>query len=104
MRHGPSDAARLRNFDEIIDKVETLLVGDAGLAKSMAGTLLYNELSRRGRFGDLPIPTKIAFRLWLARLLDTVPQSEVLHAATKIRNGLVHGSETGSDWPLISKD
>lgn len=99
---GPSgrDAQRLSAHKATIDKIERLLIKEAGLPKTQAAQFLYHELSISRPEQSLPSPKKIAFRLWLSRLLDDAPQSEVMHVASKVRNKVVHGSRNVSDWPL----
>jgi hypothetical protein len=98
------DAERLEEYSDTISKVESLLVREAGLAKTQAAGLLFNELLKSGvEPVSIPSPQKIAFNLWIARLCDSVPQSKVLHIASRLRNQLVHGKGGGSSWPLTER-
>ena len=97
-------SARESEQRNILDQVENLLLREARLPKSRATHILYSELGKE--FGEeyyLPSPNKIAFRLWLSRLLDQVPPSTVLHVASRLRNSIVHGTKSLSDWPLDTK-
>jgi hypothetical protein len=102
LKRSQVDQDRLKEFSEVIRKIERLLVTDAGLSKSMATKVLYEELHQRFPNKYLATPNKVAFDIWMARTLDDFPASEVLHIATKIRNSNVHGSATSSNWPLGS--
>jgi len=96
------DRERMSDFDLVISNVERGLLNEAGLSKAEATRLLWSELLGRGLDGvNLPSPNKIAFRLWLARVLDVVPESLVTHLASKIRNEILHGHKSPSDWPLM---
>jgi len=96
-------SARDAEHKNIVSKVESLLLGEAGLPKTRASHILHSEiLSELGGSYYLPSPNKVAFRLWLSRLLDQVPPSTVLHVASRLRNSIVHGDKSLSDWPLNS--
>lgn len=79
-------------------KIERLLVRDAGMPRAIAIERLSNEL--RIRFPDLQVPpeSRKGFHLWIRRLAMLVPEKELLHIATNIRNRSVHDSPT--DWRL----
>lgn len=85
---------------EIVERVESLLLGEAHLSVSRAATRLQRSLSADKRFGVRALHSRrpAAFRDWLIELVDKAGPSEVLHHATRIRNEFVHRSE--SDWPL----
>jgi hypothetical protein len=96
-------SARDAEHKNIVAKIENLLVYEANLPKTRASHILYSEIQEE--LGDsyyLPSPNKVAFRLWLSRLLDQVPPSTVLHIASRLRNSIVHGDKSLSDWPLNS--
>lgn len=103
-RQHTSRDPRLDEHGDLIRKLENLLLVEAQLPKVAASQILHVELVKE--FGNryyIPAPNKIAFKLWLARLLDQVPASAALHAASKIRNNIVHGKKSPSDWPLMSE-
>lgn len=79
-------------------KVERLLVFDAGMPRGLAVEQLTSEL--RARFPDLAIPSESrkGFHLWIHRLTAIVPEKELLHIATNMRNRWVHDMPT--DWRL----
>ena len=100
-----ADADRLREHESVISQIESLLLVGAALSKSQSSDLLYSEMIKEyGNTYYIPSPNKIAFRLWIARLLDQVPPSKVMHVASKIRNELVHGRRSVSDWPLLDRN
>ena len=95
---------RFKEHATVISNIEQLLLEAAGMSKAEASKVLYSELVRElGREYYLPTPNKIAFRLWMARLLDQVPAGEVMHIASRIRNEVVHGRRSMSDWPLAAE-
>lgn len=89
------------NRKEMVAKVEQLLLGDTGLPKSVAATMLIEQLVKQGTpRGALPSPQKVAFATWLRQVADRVPESVVLHVATRLRNELAHGQRSRPDWAL----
>ena len=84
---------------EIVEKIEKLLLVEAGLTKTKAIELLARELDREvGSSTPIPDAGRNSFRAWIDRLYREVPSSLLLHVATKIRNELAHAPRT--DWPL----
>jgi len=100
------DRERIEEHDSVIRKVETLLLKEAGMSKTSAIKQIISSIKSDASSANahLPASTKIAFDVWLARLLDEVPPSLVLHHASKIRNAVVHGSMSRSSWPLSHTD
>lgn len=99
------DSQRLREYSNTIQKIIGLLIEQSGLSKTEAARELRSELMRVGMAEvDIPAYRKVAFDLWLARLLDQLSESTVLHVASKVRNDLVHGGRTRSNWPLSEAD
>lgn len=80
------------------ERIEQLLIEEAGLPKMMAVELLARELQRRHPNESLPSESRKGFALWLEKLERVATESELLHIATQIRNKYVH--ETRSDWRL----
>jgi hypothetical protein len=83
---------------EVSEKIERLLIHEAGMPKSIAVSLLSADL--RQRYPDLPFPSESrkGFRTWIDRLGDLLPGKELLHVATSLRNRYVH--ESPPDWRL----
>lgn len=79
-------------------KIERLLIQDAGIPKALAIAQLTEELNRR--FPDAPIPpeSRKGFGAWIRKLAMIIPEKEILHIATNLRNRTVHDSPT--DWRL----
>lgn len=89
------------NRKKIAADVEAVLVDSAGLQKKDAIRILQAELERRyGENSEWPSTNKVAFDLWVSRLVDQISPSELMHIATQVRNDLVHGRRSISDWPL----
>lgn len=88
-----------RNRD-VAREVEGLLTQSAGLTKNEAASILETEFLNLHPDISLPSRNKVALQTWLIRLADVVPPSELLHVSTKIRNQIVHGERTVSDWPI----
>ena len=101
-----SKASKIRppkstNRKKIAANVESILIDSAGLQKKDAIKILKAELERRyGETLDWPSTNKVAFDLWVSRLVDQISPSELMHIATQVRNDLVHGRKSMSDWPL----
>lgn len=96
------DDERLSEHQPLIDNIEKLLLSGAGLTKRQASNILFHEIEKEeGPSVYVPSPNKVAFRLWLARVFDQVAPSRILHIASRIRNEIVHGTKSVSDWPLI---
>jgi hypothetical protein len=93
----PSDAS-LAPTSEVEDKIERLLIHEAGLPRALAVEKLSSAI--RLRFPNLAIPPegRKGFRAWIGRLALLVPEKELLHIATSVRNQSVH--EAPSDWRL----
>ena len=96
-----AEDARIAEHMPMIKSVERLLLQEAGLSKSTATRALISELRNvPTEYGYLSSPAKVSFRSWLARIGEDVSDSRVLHVASRIRNEVVHGSKSVSDWPL----
>lgn len=85
-------------ISDTAQKIERLLISDAGMPKAAAVTVLSEELRRRFPVLRVPSEGRKGFYLWIRRLTALVPEKELLHIATSIRNRLVHDSPT--DWRL----
>lgn len=109
---GSSKAAQLleRAVDnpmrkDVLTRVAQLLLA-TGLSKSAAANLFLDQLLKEPWVNQgtsnvpLPLPQKVAFETWLKRILDRVPESIVLHVATRLRNELAHGERSRPDWAL----
>jgi hypothetical protein len=80
-------------------KIVQLLIIDAGLKKSKAAQILSAEIKRKNpRVEISKMDSKRGFAAWIKKLTTTIPESELLHLATLIRNEYVH--MTSSDWKL----
>lgn len=84
--------------DEVAEKVQRLLFEEAHLSKTHAIELLSSEVRRRYPSVEIPSDPKKGFASWIRRLAGAVPESEVLHLATAIRNSRVH--DLPQDWRL----
>jgi hypothetical protein len=92
-----------REHNEIASKVIQLLIEEAGLRAPAAAQKMVEALNRARP--DLVIPPfrqRDGFRDWLRRVADSVPASELLHHASKIRNESVHPKLP--DWPLRNRE
>lgn len=97
-RHDYRPSLRNHFADEITDKIRTLLIENSGLTRTQAMEILSRELELR--HPELPIPrdSRKGFHAWLSKLIEYIPESELLHIATQIRNRFVHDND--SDWRL----
>lgn len=93
----PSHASLLAMSD-VEHKIERLLLHDTGLPRALAVERLSSVL--HSRFPNVVIPpeSRKGFRAWIRRLATIVPERELLHIATNVRNQLVH--DAPSDWRL----
>lgn len=83
--------------DTLTLKVTQLLVDEAKMTKFEASEALRMELMKKGAVAP-PSLGKRSFADWLGLLSRTLPASEILHLATRIRNQYVHTGDT--DWSL----
>ena len=84
---------------ETIAKILQLLINDARLSKNQAAQILIKEIKKRLPRTEIPIlNSKRGFSSWVEKLVKIVPESELLHLATIIRNEYVHVGS--SDWKL----
>lgn len=100
----PDRAARLLRAtsepSDFSEKVERLLVDELGLSRQHASELLRYKLINDLGVGDgLPELARSSFRAWVDRIARSVPQSVILHAATRIKQE-VGGRQPIADWPL----
>ena len=96
-----SDRLRINEHMSMISSVEKLLLGDAKLSKADATHIIMSELQDIDtQYGYLSSPNKKSFRSWLARIGEDVSDSRILHIASRIRNEIVHGKRSVSDWPI----
>lgn len=94
----PALSARTDVSTDLADKVIQLL-GEATVSRNEAMKLLALELSRETGVDIQPgDPRKTPLRKWIELLAAVVPESLLLHVATRIRNTRVHDKK--SDWPL----
>lgn len=84
--------------DELAEKVQRLLIDEAHLTKTQALDLLSLAVRRRYPAVEVAPDPKKGFAAWIRRLRTVVPESDLLHLATTIRNSLVH--ERPHDWRL----
>ena len=78
-------------------KIVHLLLEEADLPKTVAINLMTQELEKRFPF-QVPSESRKGFSNWIRKLLSIIPESELLHIATLIRNNFVH--EQSYDWKL----
>jgi len=79
-------------------KIERLLINDAGIPKTVAIGYISEELRRRYPSIQIPAESRKGFNSWIRRLIAHIPEKELLHIATNIRNRSVHDLPT--DWRL----
>lgn len=84
--------------DEVNEKIERLLLIEAGLTKMQAIEKLSNELHKKHDKLILPRDTKKGFSAWITKVSEIVSPSELLHLATYLRNSFVN--EPPKDWRL----
>jgi hypothetical protein len=98
---GSTDDERTRSLqNRVLEQIIRLLQREARLSpQESADRLRKSLLEARGEHREFPnFRTKDGFRKWLIQVLGTVPPSELLHHATKVRNTTLH--ERPTDWPL----
>jgi hypothetical protein len=78
-------------------KIASLLLDEASLPKTMAVSLMTEELSKRYHV-HIPPESRKGFTNWIRKLQEFIPESELLHVATRIRNNFVHDQDY--DWRL----
>lgn len=83
--------------NSLAEKVTQLLVFEAKMTKLEASEALRFELMKHGLKAP-PSLGKRSFSDWLDQLARMLPQSEILHLSTRIRNQYVHQGDT--DWSL----
>jgi hypothetical protein len=82
---------------DVLNAIERLLVEEAGLTKSAAAFALHKWLQVRHPKRVVPAyQSKDGFAKWIRQLAGTFSLSELLHAASSIRNRRAHGQ--GDDW------
>lgn len=88
------------DFSDTAGKIERLLRVEAGMTNLEAVSLITRELKRLdpSRASGIPSYSKKSLASWVERLSKSYSQSEILHAATLIRNKYVHGADP--DWRL----
>jgi hypothetical protein len=81
---------------QLVSRVEKLML-ESGLSKVSTVKVTTDLLKQRG-YPPRAIPeaNKIAFRVWIERLVRQIPPEDLLSVATAVRNHAVHGN----DWPL----
>lgn len=87
--------------DEVVPRVQRLLIDEGGLSKGVAMRLIDEALRDEGYSVDVSSNNRISFARWLDRVSSSVSPSVLLHIATKLRNERVKSSD--SDWPLKSE-
>ena len=102
-RTTPALRKRHRAGPAIDGRITLLLREEAGLTVKEAAEELLASLRRERpeTFQAVKPPNKEGFHRWLARLLQKVEPSELLHHATLVRNKYVGDGET--DWPLLPR-
>ena len=83
---------------EVEEKIERLLVLDTGLPRSLAVEQLTAVLRLRSPEIDVPSESRKGFRPWIRKLITLVPEKELLHIATSLRNRVVKPAPP--DWRL----
>lgn len=85
--------------DSIEDKIYQLLIEEAGMAKHEACFMLGDYLAMAFPNKMVPsIGSKMGFSTWVKRVSKVFTESELLHAATKIRNLKKNNSYGVDDW------
>jgi hypothetical protein len=81
-------------------RVERLLKTEARLTTAVAADRLATMMVELGLIAanDVPPLSKKALRIWIERVVQKVPEKEVLRCATVLRNEFVHSP--GADWTL----
>jgi len=103
-----SESTQDRDFDipnnsrllksDVETKIERLLIQEAGLPRAVAVEQLTTLLQSRFPNSKLPPEARKGFRVWIRKLTALIPEKELLHIATSLRNRMVH--EAPSDWRL----
>lgn len=81
-------------------RVERLLKIEARLPTAVASKKLTDMMVKSGLIAlkDIPPLSKKALRIWVDRVVQRVPEKEVLRCATVLRNEYVHSP--GADWTI----
>lgn len=85
-------------LNDTAQKIERLLIDDAGMPKTLAINILSNELINKYPGLAIPHEGRKGFSAWVRRVASLVPEKELLYIATNIRNRTVH--DLPSDWRL----
>ncbi|MDP3670357.1 MAG: hypothetical protein Q8R69_11790 [Telluria sp.] len=89
---------KVQSMGDTAHKIERLLILEAGIPKAIAVMNLLEELKLRFPSLHFPSENRKGFYTWIRRLCTLIPEKELLHVATSIRNRSVH--DTPSDWRL----
>jgi hypothetical protein len=92
-------------WDDLVQQIVRLLQTEAHLPATEAAQRLRDSLRAEKDSASVDLPrfhAKEGLRRWLGRVALSVPPSELLHQATKIRNANVH--ESSLDWPLRERE
>jgi hypothetical protein len=90
------ETAQRLSEKQLVARIEKLML-ESGLTKA-AMTKITTELLKERGYSQKSIPdaSKVAFRVWVERLLRQIPADEMLNIASIVRNHAAHGI----DWPL----
>lgn len=106
VRDRPDDVrtGQPRGHESSAHRVKDLLLQESGLTAKVASHLLLEAVARNSKVDpdSLPKLNKENFVRWVDKLSKHCTYSEILHAATRIRNDLIHSKSR--HWPLRSRE
>jgi hypothetical protein len=88
-----------------VDLRVTNLLRETKLPSTIIADKLSSSISSDAALNTSELPPfrpREGLRSWISRLLQSIPPSQLLHHATKVRNDLIH--QNPSDWPLRTRD
>lgn len=89
-----------KGIGKVSEEIKRLLRVEAKLSATQASDLLLDHLRKKypDEVVELQKQNKESFVRWVKRISYNVPDYELLHAATAVRNRFVHSQSP--DWPL----
>lgn len=90
--------------DDVVFRIEKMLIHEMGLLKSQAASILLEAMKSEGALpANFPELNRESFSSWLGKIIRYTSSSEVLHFVEKLRRKGA-GDSKSSAWPLRPKD